>query len=103
MGSGEFKAQGGVGAYLDDFDFDARCAISGYELVYVARRQDAVPVTNAGARYNATAKRLVGRAKPGDIYYFNNVRAKCPVIKPLVRLTQWSLRLSKRSKQGINF
>lgn len=78
MGSGEFRAQGGVGAYLDNFDFDTRCAITGFNLVYVAKRQDPVPSTNVGARYTATSRSLVNRAKPGDIYFFENVRAKCP-------------------------
>lgn len=78
MGSGEFRAQGGVGAFLDNFEFDARCEITGFNLVYVAKRQDPVPSTNSGARYTATSRTLVNRAKPGDIYYFDNIRAKCP-------------------------
>ena len=78
MGNGEFKAQGGVLAILDGFDFDARCNIQGFNLTYVAKRQDPVPVVNKGPRFSAQAKRLVGRAKPGDIYYFDNVRARCP-------------------------
>ncbi len=78
MGTGTFKAQGGVGAFLDNFDFDARCTIQGFTLVYVAARQDPVEVINAGARYNAQARRLVNRAKPGDIYYFDDVKARCP-------------------------
>jgi len=78
MGNGEFKAQGGVGAFLDNFDFDAKCKIQGYNLTYVAKRQDPVESVNGGARYNAKSGRLVGQAKPGDIYYFDNVKAKCP-------------------------
>ena len=78
MGNGEFKAQGGVGAFLDNFDFDAVCKIQGYNLVYVAKRQDPVESINKGPRYNEKSKRLVKRAKPGDIYYFDNVKARCP-------------------------
>ena len=78
MGNGEFKAQGGVGAFLDNFDFEANCKIQGYTLTYVAKRQDPVDSVNGGARYNAKSKRLVSQAKPGDIYYFDNVKAKCP-------------------------
>jgi gliding motility-associated protein GldM len=78
IGNGEFKAQGGVGAFLDNFDFDATCKIQGYNLVYVAKRQDPVEAINSGARYGEKAKRLVNRAKPGDIYYFDNVKALCP-------------------------
>lgn len=78
MGNGEFRAQGGVGAFLDNFDFDARCVITGFNLTYVAKRQDPVQSSNAGARYNARSRSLVQKAKPGDIYLFDNVRAKCP-------------------------
>jgi gliding motility-associated protein GldM len=78
MGSGEFKAQGGVGAFLDNFDFEATCQVSGFNLVYVPKRQDAIPVQNPGARYGDAARRVINQAKPGDIYYFENVRAKCP-------------------------
>ncbi len=78
MGTGTFKAQGGVGAFLDNFDFDARCTIQGFTLAYIAARQDPVEVINAGARYNAQARRLVNKAKPGDVYYFEDVKARCP-------------------------
>ena len=78
MGNGEFKAQGGVGAFLDNFDFNANCAIQGFNLTYVASRQDPVTVVNAGPRYNDASNRLVQRAKPGDIYYFDDVKARCP-------------------------
>ena len=78
IGSGEFKAQAGVLAILEGFDFDARCAIDRFEMVYVAPRQDAVLAQNQGPRFNAKSARLKGRAKPGDTFYFRDVRAKCP-------------------------
>ena len=78
VGSGEFKAQGGLGAFLENFDFDAKCEIQGYDLVYQAARQDAVPSVNSGGRYNDKSLRLVQQAKPGDRYFFENVRARCP-------------------------
>ncbi len=78
MGNGEFKAQDGLIARLDNFDFDARCDIQGFELVYIAKREDPVDSSNPGGRYNEKSQRLVARAKPGDTYYFNNIKAKCP-------------------------
>ncbi len=78
MGNGEFKAQEGVAAILDNFDFDAKCQIQGYTLVYIAKREDPVDSVNPGARYNDKSQRLVERAKPGDVYYFNNIKARCP-------------------------
>jgi len=78
MGNGEFKAQQGLAAILEGFDFDAKCKIQGYELTRVAKRQDPVSSVNPGARYGGDAKRLVNAAKPGDTYYFDKVKGRCP-------------------------
>jgi gliding motility-associated protein GldM len=78
MGNGEFKAQPGLIAWLDNFDFDAKCDIQGFKLVRVPKRQDPVEVLNAGSRYSEDSKRIVELAKPGDTYYFFDVRARCP-------------------------
>lgn len=78
MGNGEFKAQPGLIAWLDNFDFDAKCDIQGFKLVRVPKRQDPVEVLNGGSRYSEDSKRIVELAKPGDTYYFFDVRARCP-------------------------
>ncbi len=78
MSSGEFKAQRGLFAVLDNFDFDAKCEILGYQLVRVPRRQDPQMEPNKGGSYNAGPKGLIDQAKAGDTFYFENVKAKCP-------------------------
>lgn len=79
MGSGEFKAQLGLAAVLgDDFDFDAKCRMMGYEITKVAKRQDAISKTNNGSKYSSDVIRMVRSAKPGDMYYFDKIKAKCP-------------------------
>lgn len=76
--SGTFKAQQGVAAILDNFDFDARCEILSYDLIYAPKRDDAVLSSNSGARYNAKSQGLISRASPGDSYFYQDVKAKCP-------------------------
>jgi gliding motility-associated protein GldM len=78
MGAGEFKAQAGVIADLQNFDFDARCSIKGYRVVRVAKRQDPEFAVNPGAAYNAKSQSIISKAKPGDTYYFENVKCECP-------------------------
>ncbi|MBP6184865.1 MAG: hypothetical protein KA479_07965 [Saprospiraceae bacterium] len=78
MGNGEFKAQPGVGAFLDNFDFDAKCAIQSFTVTKVPPRQDAIVKNNEGPRYNGDVSNLVNSAKPGDTYYFDEVKARCP-------------------------
>ncbi len=78
MGNGEFKAQRGVIPWLEGFDFDAKCKIQGFNLVRVAKRQDPVASQNNSGTFNEKSTRMVRAAKPGDTYYFENVRARCP-------------------------
>ena len=77
MSTGEFKAQPGVGAFLDNFDFDAKCAIEGFQLVRVAKRADPEFATNKGGRFLDESQRLVDKATAGDRFFFENVRARC--------------------------
>lgn len=78
VGNGEFAAQRGIEPRLEGFEFDARCVIQGFVLLYVARRQDPIPVTNQGGTFGGQARELISRAKPGDMYIFDNIKAKCP-------------------------
>ena len=78
MGNGEFKVQQGLIAWLDNFDFDAKCDIQGFNLVKVAKRADPVEVTNHAGKFASDPARIVESAKPGDTYYFENVKARCP-------------------------
>ncbi|MBK7406859.1 MAG: gliding motility protein GldM [Saprospirales bacterium] len=78
MGNGEFKAQSGLIAWLDNFDFDAKCDIQGFKLVRVPKRQDPIEVLNSGGRYTGDAARIAEQAKPGDTFYFFDVKARCP-------------------------
>lgn len=76
--NGTFKAQGGVAAVLENFDFDAKCEVAGYTVAYQKKRADVVEKTNTGARFNPDVQDLIRRAEPGDVYYFLDIRAKCP-------------------------
>lgn len=78
MGSGTFKAQKGVIPVLQGFDFDAKCNISGFQLVRVPRRDDAEVAVNPGGTFNGDSKRILGKAVPGDRFFFENIKCKCP-------------------------
>lgn len=78
VGNGEFAAQRGIEPRLEGFEFDAKCQIQGFVMKYVARRQDPIVATNPGGTFGGQVKDLISRAKPGDLYIFDNVKAKCP-------------------------
>lgn len=78
MGAGEFRAQLGLTAQLDNFDMDLRCKIGGYDLYYVCKSCDPVQLKGVGGRFTGAIADVIGRAKPGDQYVFTNVKANCP-------------------------
>ncbi len=78
MANGEFKAQGGIAAILENFDFDAKCDIVGFETTYLPKRQDPITRQNGGARWSSEVAEMINKAKPGDSYFFDDIKCKCP-------------------------
>ena len=78
MSAGEFKAQGGVRPVLEGFDFDAKCAMSGFRAVRIPKRQDPQLAQNPGGKFGADVAGIVRKAKPGDVFLFDNIKCKCP-------------------------
>jgi len=78
MGTGEWKAQLGVAAILKDFDFDAKFLVQGFEMTLSQRGEDLQICTNGGSKFKGQCKALQSKAKVGDIYFIDNIRAKGP-------------------------
>jgi hypothetical protein len=78
VSNGEMRAQTGLMAVLEGFDFDARCEIQGYTIWYTAPRQDPVSNNNNGGKFDARTLALIQQAKPGASYQFIDVRGRCP-------------------------
>ena len=73
-----FKVQRGVIAELKNFDFDIRFNIVGFEMTYAAKRQDLVTADTQGPAFSSKMLDFLNRAKPGDVFYFDNIKAKGP-------------------------
>jgi len=78
IGNGTFKGLGGLVPTLEGFDFDARCNIGGFLLVRIAKRQDPEFAPNQGAKIAGQAAALQAKAVPGDKYFFQDIKCKCP-------------------------
>jgi gliding motility-associated protein GldM len=78
IGNGTMKAMGSLVAVLEGFDFDAKCAIQSFDFTFVAKRQDPVTYPNQGGSFNGNVSGAIGRSKPGDVLYFDNVKGRCP-------------------------
>lgn len=78
MGNGEFCGGGGLAGILEHFDFDAKCDVVSFTMEYTPRGQDPVTVENKGARWGSETQDLINKAKPGDTYFFDNIKVRCP-------------------------
>jgi len=78
MGTGEFKGQEGIYAKLENFDFEAKCTVDGFEFARVPKRADPILTLNRGGRFSGQAQTMKNAAIPGDIYYFSKIKARCP-------------------------
>jgi gliding motility-associated protein GldM len=78
--TGDAKAQLGVVAALENFDFEARFQVTSFNFVYVPRNggegYGEVPVN--GPLFNNEVKQFMSRSKPGDKWIIENVKAVGP-------------------------
>ncbi|MCH2046563.1 MAG: hypothetical protein MK212_20775, partial [Saprospiraceae bacterium] len=66
--SGAMRAQLGIYARLDNFDFDAKCSITSYKLVYVSKRADPVELQGKGGKFRDKILFVIKNARPGNSY-----------------------------------
>lgn len=78
IGHSVFKAQRGMAAAVEGFDICSNCSISGYKVLQIRNNQVIAEVINAGARYELGTQSLIDDAEPGDMYIFEEIKARCP-------------------------
>lgn len=74
----QFKVQRGVIADLADFVFDIKFKVVSFELTYAAKRADLVIKKATSGTFTAEMLDLLNRAKPGDVFYLDEVRVQGP-------------------------
>jgi gliding motility-associated protein GldM len=78
ISASKFKVQRGMIAVLENFDFDIRFQIVGFEMTYGAKRQDLVSARTNAPLFDSKMLDFINRAKPGDVFYFDDIKAKGP-------------------------
>jgi len=78
MKTGEFKAHQGIRAILENFDFEADFRVTSFEATYAPKRDDLQIGTNQGAKFNSTVASWQSKVKPGDAFFFDNIKAVGP-------------------------
>lgn len=79
MKAAAFRTYTGIKTFFaQDFDFDFKCTIQSFELMYQPRQNDPLIIPNSGWAFAKPVLNAVKNAKPGDIYVFQDIRARCP-------------------------
>lgn len=82
LGSAIFRAQAGIPAQLDQFDFDAKFQVTSFEFSYLPKRGEYQgPFSVTGARFSANAQVSTYQqthARPGDKVFIENIKARGP-------------------------
>jgi hypothetical protein len=82
VGTGVFKAQIGIPAVLEYFDFDTKFTVTSFEFSYLPKRGEYQgPFTVGGATFDKNqqvATYQTKLAKPGDKVFIENIKAVGP-------------------------
>jgi gliding motility-associated protein GldM len=76
-----FKAQLGVLATLENFDFDARFVVTSFDFSVVPKRGEAIgPFSVKSSKFEANPQviQAINRLKPGDKVYIEEIKARGP-------------------------
>ncbi len=74
---GTIKAQSGVVAILENFDFEARFNVQSYSMIY-SSKGDVYRSETSGPLFNAQMQGFMGRAKPKDIIFLDDIKVVGP-------------------------
>lgn len=74
----QFKVQRGVLAVLENFDFELKFNVVGFEMTYAAKRQDLITKSAKGPAFTSDMEEFLKRAKPGDVFYLDEIRVQGP-------------------------
>lgn len=78
VNAGVWKAQQGVIAKLDNFDFDAKFEVLSFNMFYQPKLQDPGIASATGPYFSAAQKSFIAKAKPGDIFYIEEIKVRGP-------------------------
>ena len=77
LSAADFLNIRGLGMFLENFDFDARCSAVQFTLTRIDSAGVRSSVSNLGARFEEPARKLVAQAVAGDIYLFSDITVNC--------------------------
>ena len=72
-----FRAQKGIAWQFYYFDVEVLCSIMAFSVTQTRNSEVVASASNTGARFTPAVQAMVEKARPGDIFYFDNFKMKC--------------------------
>ena len=72
------KQLGEVANGIENFDFDAKFVVLSFNMFYQPKLQDPGIASATGPYFSAAMQTFVSKAKPGDIFYIEEIKVKGP-------------------------
>jgi hypothetical protein len=88
----DLKACNEIKPVFDNFGFEPKCTISGFNFSYIPKKQDPVSLVATNPKFDVKIAEQIVKGKPGDYFMFSNISAKCQgdvtprILAPLVFL-----------------
>lgn len=73
----EFVEQGGLGAWIENFDLDAICQIVSFQITRLPASGPVRKAENKGGVYGDDAATIAQKATAGDHFIFSDIRVRC--------------------------
>lgn len=68
----------GLVTVLENFDFDIKCSITSFSCIYKTSDCKQIIVKNEGTLFNTQLLDIIKKAKVGDMFMFQDIKAQCP-------------------------
>lgn len=78
MSKGEVLNLWGVEAKLPDFEYDAKFTVTHFDFVLLKKSGELLSADNSGAFFSDKIKKWLRQTQPGDILFFENIKAVGP-------------------------
>ncbi len=78
ISAGELRLQTCIYASLPNFDFDAKCKITGYTVTRLPKRGDPFEWQNNGDMFSVETRGELAKIKSGDRIFFDDIKCLCP-------------------------
>ncbi|MGH1336964.1 MAG: GldM family protein [Aureispira sp.] len=77
IGLAAFSKEPALTAWLENFDFDARCEVTRFSFLYYRKGKLREEIINEGAVLQSTIKVVLEKAQPGDLFLFTAIEGAC--------------------------